>query len=280
VALGGLKARLLAGAALLVVAGPALAADLSGGGSMKDAPAAPAADAWTITGYIQGTNDYIFRGISQNRRDPALQGGADVSYGLFYAGTFASNVDFGGPYTESNVAHASAEVDVYAGIKPKLGEVSFDFGVITYNYINNGTHPKPYPTYDPAYQELKAGASVTVLTDLALGGTVYYSPEYFGNTGSAVTVEGTASKPITKIQEVDLAASGTVGHTFYENATANGGIPNYDYTYGNLGVTATYKAFSVDLRWWDSDLSSKTGCDSFSVFQCGSAFAGTVKFSF
>lgn len=276
--LGGLKARLLAGAVLCVVAGPALAADLSDGGSMKDAPAVAAPDAWTITGYIQGTNDYIFRGISQNRGDPAAQGGADVAYGLFYAGTFASNVDFGGPSSETTIAHASAEVDVYAGIKPKFGDVSFDFGVITYNYIDaNYVHPK---TYDPLYQELKAGASVTILTDLALGGTVYISPNYYGETGPAVTVEGTASKPITKIQGVDLAASGTVGHVFYEDATANGAA-NLDYTYGNLGLTATYKAFSVDLRWWDTDL-SRHGyqCDSFSVFECGSAFAGTVKFSF
>ena len=59
---------------------------------MKDAPAA--ADAWTATGYIQGTNDYIFRGMSQTRRDPAIQGGADIGYGWFYAGTFLSNVDF------------------------------------------------------------------------------------------------------------------------------------------------------------------------------------------
>lgn len=266
-ALGGLKARLLAGATLLIAASPALAADL-GGGSLKDAPAA--ADAWTATGYIQGTNDYIFRGVSQTRRDPAVQGGADIGYGWFYAGTFISNVDF----KNSAVYDAKAEFDVYAGIKPKVGEVTLDLGVITYNYFHNST---PAINGDPTYQELKVGASVTVLKDLALGGTFYWSPDYFGQVGQAITFEGTASKPIAKIQDVELAASGTIGHTSYEKSTTVFG-PNYDYTYGNLGVTATYKSVSVDLRWWDTDL-PKSVCEG-SVFQCGSAFAGTLKYSF
>jgi uncharacterized protein (TIGR02001 family) len=266
VALGGFKGRLLAGAALLVAAGPALAADLSSGGSLKDAPAA--ADAWTVSGYIQGTNDYIFRGLSQTRRDPAVQGGADIGYGWFYAGAFASNVDFDHPV--GGVYDAKAEFDVYAGIKPKVGDVTLDLGFITYNYFYNGA---TVGLGDPTYQELKLGASVTVLKDLALGGTVYWSPDYFGSAGAATTVEGTASKPIAKIQEVDLAASGTVGHTFYDKNSST-----LDYTYGNLGVTATYKAFSLDLRWWDTDY-PKSVCDG-PVFQCGNAFAGTLKYSF
>ena len=130
-ALGGLRASLLAGAALLI-AGPAFAADL-GGGSLKDAPVA--ADAWTATGYVQGTNDYIFRGQSQTRRDPAIQGGADIGYGWFYAGAFLSNVDF--QYPVGLVHDANAEFDVYLGIKPKVGDVTLDIGLITYNYAWN-----------------------------------------------------------------------------------------------------------------------------------------------
>ena len=52
------------------------------------------ADALAITGYVQATNDYIFRGISQNRRDVTLQGGFDATYKMFYVGTFTSGVDF------------------------------------------------------------------------------------------------------------------------------------------------------------------------------------------
>lgn len=259
-ALGGLRASLLAGAALLI-AGPAFAADL-GGGSLKDAPAA--ADSWTATGYVQGTSDYIFRGQSQTARDPAAQAGADIGYGWFYAGTFLSNVDF--KYPTGGVHDASAEFDVYLGIKPKVGAVTLDVGLITYNYAWS----KSAGTYDPSFQEIKAGASVTVLNDLTVGGTFFWSPDYFGQSGQTITVEGTASKPIAKIQNVEFAVSGTVGYTSFADHS------NLDYTYGNLGLTATYKSISLDARWWDTDI--KGGCPG--VYQCSSAFAGTLKYSF
>jgi uncharacterized protein (TIGR02001 family) len=266
VALGGFRGRLLASAALLVAAGPALAADLSGG-SMKDAPSA--ADSWTATGYVQATNDYIFRGMSQTRRDPAIQGGADISYGWFYAGTFLSNVDFKPEVTGNH--DAKAEFDVYLGIKPKVGDVTLDLGLITYNYYWN----KAY-SYDPTYQELKVGASKTVLKDLTLGATFYWSPSYTGEVGQAITVEGTFSKPITTISGIDIAASGAIGYVSFADHSISS---NVDYTYGNLGLTGTYKAVSLDLRWWDSNyptsIYSKDG-----VFQADSAFAATLKYSF
>lgn len=238
---------------------------------MKDAPAA--ANSWTVSSYIQGTNDYIFRGLSQTRRDPAVQGGADIGYGWFYAGTFLSNVDF--KYPEGGVNDAKAEFDIYAGIKPKVGDVTLDLGIITYNYYWN----KSVGTTDPTYQELKAGASITVLKDLTLGGTFYWSPDYFGQVGQAITVEGTASKPIAKIQQVDIAASGTIGRTsFADHSAALAG--NVDYTYGNLGLTGTYKAVSLDLRWWDSNYPTTGIFPGNNVFQSSNAFAATLKYSF
>ena len=89
--------------------------------------------------------------------------------------------------------------------------------MITYNYL--GTNLRP-GFYDPFYYEAKAGASITVLKDLALSGTIFYSPNYFAETGPALTLEGTASKPIAKIGGVDVAASGTVGYTTYSDATS------------------------------------------------------------
>ncbi len=280
-ALGGLKARLLAGAALAIISGPAFAADLSvPGGGFKDGPAA--ADALALTGYAQITNDYIFRGISQNRRDGIWQGGVDATYGIFYAGTFMSGVDFDASGAPLPLLNASVEIDLYAGIKPKLGDVTFDFGVITYNYPgSNVSHPT---TFDPNYVEAKAGASVTVMTDLALSGTLYYSPNYSGETGETITLEGTASKPITKIAGVDVAASGTVGTVIFgDSHPSSGAAPGVDYVYGNLGVTGTLGAISLDLRWWDTNLSagqSPCGAIGTNVFQCGNAFAGTFKLAF
>lgn len=41
------------------------------------------------------TTDYVWRGVSQTDNSPALQGGVDWSTSGFYAGVWASNVDFG-----------------------------------------------------------------------------------------------------------------------------------------------------------------------------------------
>lgn len=277
-----LKARagaaLLASAALGSLAAPAYAADLS----LKDTPvaAAPGGDKFEWTGYVQGTTDYIFRGISQTRRDPTVQGGLDGAYGMFYVGTFVSGVNFNDKFNSPNL-NSNVEVDIYGGIKPKWRDVTFDFGVIAYTYPGSDVvHPK---TFDPTYIELKAGASTTILKDVAVGGTVFYSPNYSGEVGAATTLEGTVSKPLFKHGALDFAASGTLGHVFFDkNLTPTAGAQD-DYSYWNVGLTATYKTnYSLDLRYHDTSLNSGTApCGgNTSVFQCGSTFVATAKVAF
>src|ERR1700704_6537261 len=61
--------------------------------AQADEPAAPVPDN-ALSFNIGAVNDYRFRGISQTRFDPAIQGGADYVYnplGL-YAGTWLSNI--------------------------------------------------------------------------------------------------------------------------------------------------------------------------------------------
>ncbi len=274
-ALGGfMKFGLMASTAVAMFAAPAFASDLS----YKDTPLAGGGIEWSA--YVQGTSDYVFRGISQNRREPALQGGLDVTYGMFYVGTFLSGVNFDLPGAAANL-DSRVEVDLYAGIKPKWRNVTFDFGIITYNYPNtNVDHGAGL--YDPFFYEFKAGASTTVFKDVALTGTVYVSPDYAGEAGTAVTVEGGISKPVYSYANVDFTASAMIGHTFYEDSNPTG-FAGTDYTYGNVGVTAAYKAFSLDVRYWNTDLSETTPdvpCGGTKVAQCGSAVAVTGKVSF
>src|SRR3569623_2139304 len=114
-----MKKILFASAALaaIALAGAASAHDFLGG---------------SISYNIAATTDYVFRGDSQSStksRLPAIQGGADYSNGIFYAGAWASNVkwDYSGGTKD-------LEVDIYGGVKPTVGNFSFDFGVVTYNY--------------------------------------------------------------------------------------------------------------------------------------------------
>ena len=64
-------------------------------------------------------SDYIFRGVSQTGEDPAIQGGVDLTSGSFYAGAWASNVDFGDK--------TDAEIDVYGGYRTEAAGFAWDF---------------------------------------------------------------------------------------------------------------------------------------------------------
>jgi len=277
VALGGIskwRAGALAGAAVALTATTGFAADLS----FKDTPLAGDKLEWTAN--IGGTSDYIFRGISQNRREPTVQGGVDLTYGLFYAGVWSSGVNFDAA-GQSPRLNAHQEIDVYGGIKPKYGDITFDFGVIGYLYPSTDVNHAA-GIYEPNYVEFKLGATKTVWNDLALSGTVFISPDYTGEAGTTVTVEGTASKPIYKYGDVDFATSATIGYVDFADKSGAAIAYNFDsYLYYNVGLTATYKAFTLDFRWWDTDLSdTSTQCVGNTVTQCGSAFVMSGKVAF
>lgn len=82
-------------------------------------------------------SDYRYRGISQTRLQPALQGGADYMYNPsgFYAGAWGSTIK----WTRDAGGDGSVELDLYAGKRGQLGaDVSYDVGVLTYVYPSNG----------------------------------------------------------------------------------------------------------------------------------------------
>ena len=89
----------------------------------------------TLTGNVGLYSQYIFRGLTQTNKEPALQGGFDYSHSSgFYAGTWMSNIswlrDFGA-YTGGG----SLEMDFYAGMKGSIaGDLGFDVGVLQYYY--------------------------------------------------------------------------------------------------------------------------------------------------
>lgn len=117
---------------------PLLAAALAALGAAL--PGAALAD---IDFNIGAVSDYRFRGISQTRVKPTLQGGIDFSAGGFYVGTWATGIkwikDLGGD--------AGVEVDVYGGYKGEISkELSYDVGVLTYQYPSNKLDPSANTT--------------------------------------------------------------------------------------------------------------------------------------
>ena len=81
-----------------------------------------------ITGTITAVSDYNWRGISQSAGDPALQGSLDFAHESgFYAGVWASNVDFG------DCCDEEIETDIYLGFSG--GEdLTWDVGGVYYLY--------------------------------------------------------------------------------------------------------------------------------------------------
>jgi len=97
----------------------------------------------TLTGNVGLYSQYIFRGLTQTNRDPALQGGFDYSHSSgFYAGTWASNISWlrdGGYYNGSG----SLEWDFYGGYKWGFApDFTLDLGTLYYWYPGDVT-PNP-----------------------------------------------------------------------------------------------------------------------------------------
>jgi uncharacterized protein (TIGR02001 family) len=112
------------------------AQDASTGAGQETKTPAAEASASNLTWNLSATSDYVFRGISQSGRDPALQGGLDYAFGEsgFYAGTWASSIDFNdrnGP---------DIEVDLYTGWNHDISaDWNGDISVIRYTY--HGARP-------------------------------------------------------------------------------------------------------------------------------------------
>lgn len=215
----------------LLSAAAAATALLGVGGMVSTAHAEGA-----FSGNVSMTTDYIFRGLTQTD-GPAIQGGFDYTNGSFYAGTWGSNVNFGN----------NMELDVYAGFKPVTGPISWDLGVVGYLYPGSD----PSPTFD--YVEFYAKPSFTVAEGFTVGGALYYSPEFTGETGSAYYVEANASYAATK----ELSFSGAVGYQQVEDLAGafDATDPDDDaYVTWNVGGTYTVSGFGLDLRYIGTDI--------------------------
>ena len=118
---------------LMVMTSVACAAVLSVAPSV-----AQAEEASPLTFNVGGVTEYRYRGISQSRLKPALQGGFDLTQGAFYLGGWASTIS----WIKDSGGKASTEIDIYGGVKGELAkDAAYDLGVLTYNYPSNGLTP-------------------------------------------------------------------------------------------------------------------------------------------
>jgi uncharacterized protein (TIGR02001 family) len=175
------------------------------------------------------TSDYVFRGVSQTDRKPAVQGGVDYSFGDsgFYVGAWASNVDYGDGTPD-------IEVDTYVGWNTDLSDaVNLDIMLTRYNYF--GEDEQDFGNID--YNEL-----IGVLTwSEMIAFTAAYTNDY-ANTGES-------SSYINVTGEWEVAESFTfsagVGRTDFEDSDG--------YTDWMLGVSRQFGPVNAALNYYDTN---------------------------
>jgi len=117
-----------------------LLSGLAASGALMAQTKAPEPD-YTLSANVGVVSDYRYRGISQTRLKPALQGGADFAHKSgFYVGTWLSTIKW--IEDTHDIDHATnidgpVEWDIYGGYKFTLGPVGLDVGALQYWYPGN-----------------------------------------------------------------------------------------------------------------------------------------------
>ena len=109
----------------------ALAFASAGTAMAQTAPAAPES---SLSFNVGAVSEYRYRGYSQSRFEPAVQGGADYAdKSGVYVGVWGSGIK----WVKDGGGKSNMEVDIYGGYKFSVGEVAYDIGFLRYEYANN-----------------------------------------------------------------------------------------------------------------------------------------------
>jgi uncharacterized protein (TIGR02001 family) len=190
--------------------------------AQAQAAKAPEPD-YTLTGNISLVSDYRYRGISQTRLKPALQGTIDFAHKSgFYLGAFGTNIK----WIKDGGGNGNTELDLYGGYKGSIvGDLGFDVGLLQYVYAKNNLNP-----------------SANTLE--AYGGLTYkqFSLKYYHSlTNTFAFVNSKGSGYIDATGTFDLGdgwgVSAHVGHQTIKNNSS------FSYTDYKLGVTKELAGF-------------------------------------
>ena len=192
------------------------------------AHAQQAAPAYTLTGNVALTSDYRYRGLSQTRFQPALQGGADYTHTASgaYAGVWASTIkwidDLGGD--------ANVEIDLYGGKRGELApNFTYDVGGLFYAYPSN---------------RLEVNANT-----FELYGQLGWGPAYVKYSHSTTNLFGTAdsrgSGYLDLGANIELSPGLTLNLHAGHQRVANNSV--YSYSDYKVGLTKDFGVASIQL---------------------------------
>jgi uncharacterized protein (TIGR02001 family) len=270
-------------------------------------PPPPPPSPWDVVITAALMSDYNFRGITQSNHRPSTQAGFELRYNWTpslqaYAGLSGESIDFPN--------EAAAEIDLYGGIRPTFDKLALDFGIWEYYYPDGkcfntaafcgstsrgglfvpSTQFAPFGgnfvVYNESFYEVYGKGTYTVNDNVNFGGSIWYSPDVLNTGAWGVFYAGnlTLNAPSTWFPNgVGAYASGDIG--YWDLGTSNlfyaappafpGGVPYTSYTSWDAGVGVTYKVFTLDLRYYDSDL-TKAECNVFTSAQNATFSAGNI----
>lgn len=209
--------------------------------ALADEPTELSASPFKITGAATLATDYIFRGYTQTDGEPAIQGSIGVNHesGLSVS-LWGSNVDF------NDGDEASIEID---------GTLSYTYSLDDKTVLSVGGVYYAYPGTDSDldYDYVEGFAGVTRSFDAYgdYGLQIFYSPEFFAETGDAIYVTGTASIP-TPVENLKFA--GSVGYQWIDD-NEKYGAP--DYADWSAGLNYTYDKVMLGLKYTDTSVSDE-----------------------
>src|SRR5262245_36895374 len=268
-------------AGLVGMATSAMAADMPVKAPKRVAEVSP----WDIAFGGALMSDYNFRGISQSNRGPSVTAYVETRYNV----NPNFQIYWGSQYWAVTLpTDPTCECDLYAGIRPTFGPLAFDFGFLYYWYPKEKQHATgvvgaPFPSFpngnttlsDTDYWEVYGKVTWEVIKDrFAVGANFYYSPDWL-NTGAygafgSVTAKFTGPSfrnpiPFGLVDEIGWYISAEVGHYWLGTTDTvpvvfTPAINLPDYTTWNIGLAFTWKVFTLDLRYYDTDL-SKIECN-------------------
>jgi len=196
-------------------------------------------------------SDYIYRGTTLSDHGPAAGAAFEAKFGALYAGTTVATVML--------PTQPFAEFTFAAGVRPKIATIDFDFGITYFAYPGERLPGETGINYWEAV--VRGDRSIGEQVRVAAG--YAYSPDV-SNTGawSQYVAAGVGYDVPGRLLPPNLGISFTsaAGYSWFGNqASALGGFPLPAYLNWQAGVTFTHKAFNLDLRYYDTNL-SKENC--------------------
>jgi hypothetical protein len=293
-----MKKLALLATALAMVSGSALAADMRV--KAVKAPPPVAFDPWDFAFGSALMSDYIFRGVTQSNHQPSVSAYFEPRYNVtkdlqLYIGAAGESISF------TNRAAAEIDIyggirPTFGAFAFDFGVWGYLYpgGQCIESFGGPIANPLVCPAGSnfvlPSFNGMKKNVSFfevygkvnyTINDNWQFGLNEYYSPNFLnsGAWGNYTSITGKYTAPSTTFgaSGVGMYLSGEFGRqwlgtsdsfygTNFASPLGGGPFPNgvkyADYNTWNIGIGFTYKVFTLDLRYSDTNL-SKADCNVF-----------------